>query len=982
MPYKLRKAPGKALYWVVGEDGKRFSKDPIPKDRAKAQLRALYAAESKTGGSSFQDAYNSAMPDGELTGGALPLGQDVIWEVADSSYKKESKKTLGGGLTLVEKTDGLVLYTDGKDTAFVGVRGTRPTDKDDLYADSLIPRNLLGTSPRYERDSGTLREWHTKYPNLKEWFGIGHSLGGALVDELIRMGLVSEGFSFNPAIQPRDYTNRKHTRIYKEGDPMYDLFGRSDPNAVVVPRDEEGWLYWVWRHTFWGKLYDYFASHKLGSLETETEIDGEGDDVMLGGGRGDVDVEALFAALEGLVGGAFAPKFLYDTAETRTEKGARPRELIRDYQEVERGLRALAHKNEEAGDFLRAFGARVMADDVYEHRTGQATDWGHDNVAKKDFIKAFRGSRPDQIAELGTVNSTMAQYDLPNTREGRAQAYRIAYAGEAPPRRAPAPVARVLPVAEVRADVEGEAQRAREDADRRRQEEEARLRAEAERERARQADEEMRRVAEDARLAAERRVRDENAREAEEARRAESLAQAEEDRVARAAEAAAVASRAAAIAEADAARRRTAQLTLEAMEETDEDTLALNMAAIIGAAEKEQEPLVREVKRLQALVSSKQFDTREEIDRTKLILRDPYQYVKIRVPLLGILSRKKGGDLMVKSLRTNPLARADLLELVTSITKELKSLPAEALGIEFDGVAIDPRELPFVQAAILVAHPTDPSYDNLPLFLPPSLLSKDLSNVQEALSRIEGNVADKVAERERFMTVIVPEREAAIQGLRADIARTEGLLADSRLRVGQLTTQLDARIDSLRALKKEAKKGAPAKKKGKKAGQGRQHKAFPYSRPNMTAAEKAAERAKHYRDTVKEARMGKVKVARLYEGDDLKEGEAKKRALEKSNPEKKLRSVRGTVLEWTEVQPAYLAPVVEARGPKEFVPKTTLPKAGSVRKPYVGKKMKEAFMEAVKGKAAKEQTNLFNKAKRLYKAGGKSWEAVMSTVVG
>lgn len=982
MPYKLRKAPGKALYWVVGEDGKRFSKDPIPKDKAKAQLRALYAAESKTGGSSFQDAYNSGFPStvtlDSLSGGAG--GNDIIsatdlLQMCRESYSLTSQdrdpEPVGGKWEPIEVTRELVLYNDRSPNYILAVRGTKEVR--DVLAWKPVIDNAVDQTSRYLDDLVVVRQWKKRHPGT--WYGTGHSLGGAILDNLIAEELVGESMSFNPAIEPEFVNNPLNRRIYFQGDPLLAIFGVSDPRKIVVSDPSPGWLGWIT-----GIDKD---AHKLSNFEGKLgDYDGIGNNAFVGGGRGDVDVEALFAALEGLVGGAFAPKFLYDTAETRTEKGARPRELIRDYQEVERGLRALAHKNEESGDFLRAFGARVMADDVYEHRTGQATDWGHNNVAKKDFIKAFRGSRADQIAELGTVNSTMAQYDLPNTREGRAQAYRIAYAGEAPPRRAPAPVARVLPVAEVRADVEGEARRAREDADRRRQEEEARLREAAEWERARRAEEEMRRVVEDTRLAAERRVRDEDAREAEEARRAESLAQAEEERVARAAEAAAVASRASAIAEADAARRRTAQMTLEAMEETDEDTLALNMAAIIGAAETEQEPLVREMKRLQALVSNKQFELREEIDRTKLILRDPYQYVKIRVPLLGILSRKKGGDLMVKSLRTKPLTRADLIELRKSLAAELKGLPAEALGIEFDGVAIDPRELPFIEAAILVAHPTDPDYDSLPMFIPPTLLPKALDNTQEALSRIETNVADKVAERERFLAVIVPEREAPIRGLQADIARTEGLLAESRARVGQLTTQLDARIDSLRALKKEAKKGGPAKKKGKKAGQGRQHKAFPYSRAGMSASEKAAERAKHYRDTVKEARMGKVKVTRLHEGDDVAEGEAKKRALEKSNPEKKLRSVRGTVLEWTEVQPAYLAPVVAARGPKEVVPKTTLPKAGSVRKPYVGKKMKEAFMEAVKGKAAKEQTNLFNKAKRLYKAGGKSWEAVMSTVVG
>jgi hypothetical protein len=42
MPYKLRKAPKRDLYWVVTiETGKKHSKDPIPLDKAQAQMRIL-----------------------------------------------------------------------------------------------------------------------------------------------------------------------------------------------------------------------------------------------------------------------------------------------------------------------------------------------------------------------------------------------------------------------------------------------------------------------------------------------------------------------------------------------------------------------------------------------------------------------------------------------------------------------------------------------------------------------------------------------------------------------------------------------------------------------------------------------------------------------------------------------------------------------------------------------------------------------------
>ena len=48
MPYKLRKAPGRDLYWVVNTVTKeRFSKAPITKAKATAQMKALYANMKK-----------------------------------------------------------------------------------------------------------------------------------------------------------------------------------------------------------------------------------------------------------------------------------------------------------------------------------------------------------------------------------------------------------------------------------------------------------------------------------------------------------------------------------------------------------------------------------------------------------------------------------------------------------------------------------------------------------------------------------------------------------------------------------------------------------------------------------------------------------------------------------------------------------------------------------------------------------------------
>ena len=59
--FKLRKVPRKDLFWVVDAKGKHYSKEGLPRDRAKEQLKALYAAESR----------------GEFKEGAGPMGMST-----------------------------------------------------------------------------------------------------------------------------------------------------------------------------------------------------------------------------------------------------------------------------------------------------------------------------------------------------------------------------------------------------------------------------------------------------------------------------------------------------------------------------------------------------------------------------------------------------------------------------------------------------------------------------------------------------------------------------------------------------------------------------------------------------------------------------------------------------------------------------------------------------------------------------------------
>lgn len=132
-------------------------------------------------------------------------------------------------------------------------------------------------------------------------------------------------------------------------------------------------------------------------------------------------------------------------------------------------------------------------------------------------------------------------------------------------------------------------------------------------------------------------------------------------------------------------------------------------------------------------------------------------------------------------------------------------------------------------------------------------------------------------------------------------------------------------------------------------GMGRQHKAFQYSKPDLSAEEKARERSAHYR------KVKQVKEER-YVG-------VRKQLVQPSRK-----------VELTEEDKARES----ARGLKE--PKATLPKKGSERKPYVGSVMKKKLVESLGlEEDSKEGRKAVREASRLYKEGGRSWEDIIAS---
>lgn len=99
MPYKLRKAPKKALYWVVTtETGKKHSKLPIPMDKAKAQMRIL---ESALKGNGIVGDICKAF--GNCFGNKSRRTTSLISPSSDSSDSSESPRSPRSPMTPTER---------------------------------------------------------------------------------------------------------------------------------------------------------------------------------------------------------------------------------------------------------------------------------------------------------------------------------------------------------------------------------------------------------------------------------------------------------------------------------------------------------------------------------------------------------------------------------------------------------------------------------------------------------------------------------------------------------------------------------------------------------------------------------------------------------------------------------------------------------------------------------------------------------------
>jgi len=215
MPYDIVEFPDG--FRIRTQDGTFLSQKPLTLANARKQMSAVAIAKHS----------------GKLHGGAVPEGNNELGRMAEEAYKPRGSSTIGVW-DLVLNTPSIKAYKH-KDDIIVAVRGTEVTDTIDLGADASIIFSNLSNTPRYKKDKEIVEALHKTYPTAT-FYGVGHSLGGAIVDTLIEDGLLKEGVSFNPAVQPKHYKDTRNARISHKEDPLYNLLTKNATNVEVVDK--------------------------------------------------------------------------------------------------------------------------------------------------------------------------------------------------------------------------------------------------------------------------------------------------------------------------------------------------------------------------------------------------------------------------------------------------------------------------------------------------------------------------------------------------------------------------------------------------------------------------------------------------------------------------------------------------------------------------------------------------------------------------
>jgi len=197
----------------------------------------------------------------------MPIPMSDLQQMVASTYKQNPTRKIGNFI-LFRNTPTINFFLHDK-TIVVAVRGTDKTNVEDLKADALAIVGQLHSSERYQKDLRLLNEVQSVYPiSTYNYVGVGHSLGGAILDNFLRARLIRNALSYNPLPQPQDLGgNPYHRRVYSSDDFIYKSVGRFIPN-IEVRRTNDGFLATLAKYAI--PFYSWWNSVDKHKLDTFT----------------------------------------------------------------------------------------------------------------------------------------------------------------------------------------------------------------------------------------------------------------------------------------------------------------------------------------------------------------------------------------------------------------------------------------------------------------------------------------------------------------------------------------------------------------------------------------------------------------------------------------------------------------------------------------------------------------------------------------
>lgn len=291
MPYEIVKvsADGYKVCKKGAKPRECYSNKPLPLRRAKRQQRAIYASEGSRarGGQEYtplDESFGANLEERDMSGmgEAMMEGEGFFGDLAkraaqgisdfvmkpkgfeESQVKQgwvnrpadmpplytlaqmakacySGSKEIAGYTILLENPYMIFYLKDNTNLIIVAIRGTEFSDLKDVSADVSIVNNGLQNSSRYKQDLATLQKFQQQYPPSQyKYYGVGHSLSGAILDKFLNAGLIENGVSFNPAVEKQDFARQNNNhRIYMSCDPLYNIMGKfiTNGNIEVLPME-------------------------------------------------------------------------------------------------------------------------------------------------------------------------------------------------------------------------------------------------------------------------------------------------------------------------------------------------------------------------------------------------------------------------------------------------------------------------------------------------------------------------------------------------------------------------------------------------------------------------------------------------------------------------------------------------------------------------------------------------------------------------